>query len=516
MVQEKYILAIDQSTSGTKVKVINKKGEILTKKSLEHQQYYPNSGWSEHDPIEIYSNVRDLLNDMVRTTTVDTTNIEVLSITNQRETIVVWDKETGLPVYNAIVWQCRRTADLCKELKNKGLEKVVKLKTGLTLDPYFSATKVKWILDHVDGARKKANKGQLLLGTIDSWLIWKLTNGKVHATDYTNASRTMLFNIYDLSWDDELLDIFTIPTSMLPEVKFSNDHYGSISDLSNLQLPISGIIGDSQGALVGQMCFEKGMVKSTFGTGSSLMMNTGKEAIKSGKGLMTTIAYAYDGEVSYALEGIIHSTGDTLKWIKDNLGLFDSFEEAEKMATSIESNDGVYIIPSFVGLGAPYWNPYSKAAIMGMNRRVNKNHIVRAGMESIAYQIRDVIELMNQESGIELKELRVDGGPTTNKFLMQFQADILGISVIKTNVPELSSMGAAYLAGVSQGLWKSMDEIKSLNYPKYRYSCEMSQSDSTKYYQEWKSTIALLMNEVQMNTEENSISLNKEINKVVQ
>ncbi|MFE7083179.1 glycerol kinase GlpK [Priestia megaterium] len=516
MAQEKYILAVDQSTSGTKVKIINNKGEILTKKSLEHQQYYPNPGWSEHDPIEIYSNVRDLLDEMIKTSTVDVSNIEVLSITNQRETIVVWDKETGLPVYNAIVWQCRRTADLCKELKNKGLEKVVKHKTGLTLDPYFSATKVKWILDNVDGAREKAQNGQLLLGTIDSWLVWKLTNGKVHATDYTNASRTMLYNIYNLSWDDELLDIFTIPQSMLPEVKFSDEIFGIVSNLANLHLPISGIIGDSHGALVGQMCYEKGMVKSTFGTGSSLMMNTGKKAIKSGKGLMTTIAYAYDGTINYALEGIVHSTGDTLKWIKDNLGLFNSFEEAEKMATSIESNDGVYIIPSFSGLGAPYWNPYSKAAIMGMSRRVNKNHIVRAGMESIVYQIRDVIELMNQESGIELKELRVDGGPTTNKFLMQFQADILGINVVKTNVPELSSMGAAYLAGLGKGLWNNIEEIKKLDYSKYFFCCEMNPSDSTKYYQEWKSTIALMIGGDQIKTEKDSTLLNEENIKVVQ
>lgn len=489
---KEYILAVDQSTIGTKVKIVNKKGEIIVKNSLEHRQYYPNPGWVEHDPIEIYNNVKMLLMNMIETAPIDIKEISVLSITNQRETIVIWDKKTGLPVHNAIVWQCRRTANLCEELKEQGMEEVVKSKTGLTLDPYFSATKVKWVLDNIDGVREKANKGKLLLGTIDSWLVWKLSNGKAHATDYTNASRTMLFNIHDLSWDKDLLSMFDIPSSMLPDARFSNEIFEYTSDLGNLVLPISGVIGDSHGALVGQMCFEEGMVKATFGTGSSLMMNTGKDAIQSNNGLMTTIAYAYDGIVYYALEGILHSTGDTIKWLKDNLGLFETFAEAESMATSIDDNEGVYIIPSFSGLGAPYWNPYTKAAIMGMTRRTNKNHIVRAGMESIVYQIKDIIELMHRETGITLTELRVDGQPTTNSFLMQFLVDILNIDVVKTNIPELSSMGAAYLAGLGTDLWGSIDEIIDLNYPKYTFTTKMEEDLRVKYYDGWKSTISLM------------------------
>jgi glycerol kinase len=492
-----YILAIDQSTSGTKVKLVNKKGEIITKKVKEHQQYYPEAGWCEHDPIEIYQNVKSLLGELVKSKSIDANSINVLSITNQRETIVVWDKTSGLPVYNAIVWQCRRTADDCKKLKDQGFEQLVKEKTGLTLDPYFSATKVKWILDHVEGARAKAEKGELLLGTIDSWLIWKLTNGSVHATDYTNASRTLLFNIYDLTWDFELLELFGVPFTMLPEVKFSNEMFGHIEDLTEICLPISGVIGDSHGALLGQMCFEEGMIKATYGTGSSLMMNTGKEAVKSTKGLMTTIAYAFDGTVHYALEGIIHSTGDTLKWVKDNLGLFDSFEEAETMATSIKDNDGVYIIPAFLGLGAPYWNPFIKASISGITRRTNKCHLVRAGMESIVYQIKDVIELMHNEAKMNLKELRVDGGPTKNEFLMQFQADILGLTVVKTSVAELSSMGAVYLAGIGTGFWDSIEDVRNLNYSQFSYSPKMDETLSAKYYYEWQATIYSMIESLQ-------------------
>ncbi|MBS4208116.1 glycerol kinase GlpK [Bacillus sp. FJAT-50079] len=492
--RKEYILAVDQSTTGTKVQLVNKKGQMIVKDSLEHQQYYPRPGWVEHDPLEIYRNVKTLLMKLVATAPIDVKEIISLSITNQRETIVVWDRQTGLPVHNAIVWQCRRTADLCTEMKQLGTEELIKSKTGLTLDPYFSATKVKWILDHVKGAREKAIKGDLLLGTMDSWLVWKLTNGKAHSTDYTNASRTMLFNIYELTWDNELLNLFNIPASMLPDVRFSNEPFGYSEDLDGIFLPISGIIGDSHGALVGQMCFGEGMVKATFGTGSSLMMNTGKTPIRTEKGLMTTIAYAYDGHVYYALEGVIHSTGDTLKWLKDNLGLFDSFAEAERMATSIKDNEGVYIIPSFSGLGAPYWNPYTKAAIMGMTRRTNKNHLVRAGMESIVYQIKDIIELMYAEAGITMKELRVDGGPTTNAFLMQFLADIIDLDIVKTNIPELSSMGAVYLAGLATGLWEDIIHIKELNYSKYTFTRMMDKQKGRKYYQDWKSTITQVIN----------------------
>ena len=487
-----FILAVDQSTAGTKVNLVNKKGEILFKNDLEHRQYYPYPGWVEQDPMEIYHNVKLLISKTIQDSSININRISSLSITNQRETVVVWDKYTGLPVHNAIIWQCRRTGDYCKQLKSEGFEEVVKSKTGLTIDPYFSATKVKWILDNVEDVRNKAEKERLLFGTMDSWLIWKLTNGKVHATDYTNASRTMLFNIFDLTWDKELLDLFEIPSKMLPEVKFSDEIFGYTSDLDELMLPISGVIGDSHGALVGQLCLEQGKVKATFGTGSSLMMNTEETPIKSNNGLMTTIAYAYNGNVSYALEGIIHSTGDTIKWLKDNLGLFKCFKEAEDMATAVHDNEGVYIIPSFSGLGAPYWNPFTKAAIIGMTRRTNKNHIVRAGMESIVYQIKDITELMYEETGIPLTELRVDGGPTTNEFLMQFLADILKINVVKTNIPELSSMGAAYLSGITMNMWESFDEIKELNYSKLILTAKMDEKLSRIYYQGWKSKVSLI------------------------
>jgi glycerol kinase len=490
MSHEQYILAIDQSTSGTKVMFVNSKGKITHKCSASHKQYYSQTGWVEHDPVEIYENVKTLLTEVVQTTSVPEDELAVLAITNQRETIVVWDKETGIPVYNAIVWQCRRTSDMCEELKEQGYETIIQSKTGLKADPYFSASKVKWILEHVDGVKKRAREGKLLLGTIDSWLIWKLTGGKVHATDYSNASRTLLFNIHTLQWDDELLNLFNIPREMLPEVKDSNELFGVTEDpsLPFTQLPISGVIGDSQGALFGQKCFEPGMAKATYGTGTSVLMQTG-EMVDGTNGLVTSIAWGINGKVSYALEGIINSTGDTIKWLKEQLELIDEIGEAEQLACSISDNQGVYLVPAFVGLGAPYWKPYTRAAIMGISRNTGKPHIVRAALESIAYQVKDVIELMQSESNIQIKSVKVDGGATSNRFLMQYQADMLDIDVIASEVAELSSMGSVYLAGLGVGIWKSTDEINQLNQEHELYQSLMNNDVRDKYYHGWKQSV---------------------------
>lgn len=484
-----YILAVDQSTSGTKAMIVNREGEILGKCSKEHNQYYPQPGWVEHDPVEIYENVKEVLKGVVKDVGLAPSDMDVLAITNQRETVVVWDKNTGLPVYNAIVWQCRRTAGICDELKHEGFEDIIKDKTGLMVDPYFSATKVKWILDNIPGAREKAEKGELLLGNIDSWLIWKLTAGKLHATDYTNASRTQLFNVKTLRWDTELLQIFDIPESMLPQIKCSDDIFGNTEsgEVFEESISISGVIGDSQGALFGQQCFEIGMAKATYGTGSSVMMNIGERYIESQNGLATAVAWGVKGKVEYALEGIIHCTGDTLKWVKENLGLFRDFSQVEPMINSIKDNEGVYVVPAFAGLGIPYWDAYARAAIVGMTRGTNKNHIVRAAVESIAYQIKDAVEVIKNESGIELKELRADGGPTENKFLMQFQADMLKSNVAKAAVAELSSMGSVYLAGLGVGIWKSKDEIKSLRKASKVYNPSMEEAIRERYYSGWKS-----------------------------
>ncbi|PLR83303.1 glycerol kinase [Bacillus canaveralius] len=485
-----HILAIDQSTSGTKVLLVNSDGVITHQKNLTHNQYYPQPGWAEHDPIEIYDNVKSLITEVCVSADVLSNLLKVVAITNQRETIVVWDKETGLPVHNAIVWQCRRTSDMCKELKDKGFETIIRAKTGLTLDPYFSASKVKWLMDHIEGVKQKAQDGKLLLGTIDSWLIWKLTKGKVHSTDYTNASRTLLFNIHSLQWDDELLEIFQIPRSMLPEVKDSNAIFGMTEDedLPFSHIPISGVIGDSQGALFGQKCFEQGMAKATYGTGTSVLMHT-ENLIQADNGLVTSIAWAINGEVSYALEGIIHSTGDTIKWMKEDLKLIDDLNGIENLAGSIPDNQGVYLIPAFVGLGVPYWNPYARAAVMGISRNTGRAHFVRAALESIAYQVKDAVELMQSESNIYMKQLKVDGGATKNNFLMQFQSDMLGIDLVVSNVSELSALGAAYMAGLGVHIWNSTAEINNLNKEIELYRPKMSNDVKNQNYKGWKQAV---------------------------
>lgn len=448
----------------------------------------------EHDPIEIYESVKAAINAIAESNQKIIDKVKALTITNQRETVIVWDKQTGEPVYNAIIWQCRRTASMCTFLKDKGYEEKVHSKTGLTIDPYFSATKVKWILDNISGVRERAENGDLLLGTIDSWLLWKLTNGNVHATDVTNASRTLLFNINSLNWDDELLEIFDIPKLMLPEVRFSDDIYGFIQDSELLlpKIPISGVIGDSQAALFAQRCFHKGTAKATFGTGTSVMVFT-EELVDAKDGLVTSIAWGLNKEVKYALEGIIHTTGDIIKWMKDDLTLFDDFDEAESLAAMLEDNGGVYLVPAFVGLGAPYWSPNTRAGITGISRNTNKSHIIRAGLESIVYQVKDVIQLIYQDTNVAVKELKVDGGATSNAFLMQFLSDVLGIKVIVSNVSELSALGSAYLGGLGIKLWNSIEEINQLRNEQHIFEPKMTQETREQFYSEWKHAIHSLL-----------------------
>ena len=488
------IIAIDQSTSGTKGLLLDRNGRIIKKHSVKHRQIYPQSGWVEHDPMEIYENVKSILNQLARTLSVSEGKLSVLSITNQRETIVVWDKETGKPIHHAIVWQCRRSTEICRQLVEKGYEDLVLSKTGLQLDPYFSASKITWILENVAGAKEKAQEGKLLLGTMDSWLIWKLTEGNVHATDVTNASRTLLYNIYTNDWDDELLKIFDIPRLMLPVVKQSDAYFGKIkdSDIELLNLPIAGVIGDSQGALLAQKCVEKGMAKATFGTGTSIMVYT-KEPVKGKNGLVTSVAWGMDGQVHYALEGIINTTGDIIRWLKNELQLFTDFDECEAEATSIADNSGVYLIPAFVGLGAPYWSPDTRAAIFGMDRSTTKSHLIRAGLESIAYQVKDIVELVHSESSVTIKELRVDGGAINNQFLMQFLADMLDVPVIVSDTAELSAMGAVYLGGLSVGIWNSFEEIKQLEAIYHTYYPKMARETAENYYQKWKQYVHILI-----------------------
>lgn len=489
-----FIITIDQSTSGTKVLLINNLGEIIDMKSVSHKQIYNQPGWVEHDPVEIYENVKKLLQTIIKTNFLTSDVIKAVSITNQRETVLVWDKATGMPVYNAIVWQCRRTTEICNELKNQGFESSIKSKTGLTLDPYFSASKVKWILENVDGVKEQTEQKRLLLGTIDSWLVWKLTNGNVHATDFTNASRTLLFNIRTLQWDQELLDIFDVPEIMLPNVRSSNDGFGEIEDEALpffKTIPISGVIGDSQGALFGQKCFDEGMAKATYGTGTSVLMQTGS-LVDSKNGLVSSIAWGINGKISYALEGIIHSTGDVINWVKE-LGLFSEFYETERLAGSLSDNQGVYLVPAFVGLGAPYWDPSARAALVGMSRNTGKAHIIRAALECIAYQVKDVIELMQTESSIKIKELRVDGGATKNNFLMQFQADLLDTRVKASKVSELSAMGSFYLAGLAVGFWNSQEEIMKLNKENLFFEPTLTSEKKNKFYKGWRQAVGSIL-----------------------
>lgn len=460
---KKYILSFDQGTTSSRAILFDKAGSIVKVAQKEFTQIYPKAGWVEHDPMEIWGTQSGVAREVLETAGVSPEEVAGIGITNQRETTVVWEKSTGKPVYNAIVWQCRRTASICDDIKAAGLEPYIRENTGLVVDAYFSGTKVKWILDNVEGAREKAENGELLFGNIDTWLIWNLTRGKVHVTDYSNASRTMLYNIKELKWDEKILKEFNIPASMLPEVKPSSEVYGhtDASTFGGANIPIAGIAGDQQAALFGQACFLPGMAKNTYGTGCFMLMNTGEKMIPSKNGLLTTIAWGLDGKVEYALEGSIFIAGASVQWLRDEMKLVDSAHETEHFAQQVEDTNGVYMVPAFAGLGAPYWDMYARGAIVGLTRGANKNHIIRATLESIAYQTRDVLEAMQDDSGIQLKTLKVDGGATANNFLMQFQADILGNEVARPKVTETTALGAAYLAGLAVGFWDSKEEISN-------------------------------------------------------
>ena len=458
---ETYMMALDQGTTSSRCILFNKAGEIISVAQQEFEQIYPQPGWVEHDPLEIWATQMSVAIAAMGKAGVTASQVQGIGITNQRETTVVWNKYTGLPVYNAIVWQCRRTSEYIDTLKEKGYDKTILEKTGLIADAYFSGSKIKWILDNVPGAREAAEQGDLLFGTIDTWLIWKLTGGEVHVTDYTNASRTMLYNIHDLCWDDELLSLMNIPKSMLPEVKPSSCLYGHTNEgILGGRIAISGAAGDQQAALFGQCCFEPGEAKNTYGTGCFLLMNTGEEAVKSNNGLLTTIAASSDGKVRYALEGSIFMAGAAIQWLRDEMQLIQTSKESEECALAVKDSNGVYVVPAFTGLGAPHWDQYARGTVVGLTRGVNKNHFVRATLESLAYQTYDVLKAMESDSGIRLAALKVDGGASANNFLMQFQADVLDTKVERPECVETTALGAAYLAGLAVGYWKDMDDVK--------------------------------------------------------
>jgi len=485
----KYIVAIDQSTSATKAMLFDEKLNLVARVSVEHKQYYPQPGWVEHDAEEILHNTYKSVELLLQKSKITPNEVSSVAITNQRETVVVWDKFTGKPIYNAVVWQCNRGAKICEDLIAQGHEQKVLEKTGLIINPYFPASGVQWILDNVKNARQAAYEGRLILGTIDTWLIWNLTSKKIHATDHTNASRTLLFNINTLDWDDELLELFTIPRSMMPEVLPCDAHYGT-TNMSGLlpEVPIAGVLGDSHGALVGQMCFSPGMGKATYGTGSSIAINIGEKVQLPPRGLVTSVAFSSLGKVFYEYEGNIHCTGGTIKWLQDNLMLIQSAEETEEIANSVESTDGVYFVPAFAGLGAPWWNHNAKALICGMNRGTTKAHIVRAALESIAYQIKDLITLI-QESGIEITEIRVDGGPTRNKFLMQFQADMLQRKINVSPIEEASALGAVIMNGFALRRWTKFEDVTSLRKGNEYIVPKMSIEKVESLYNGWKKAI---------------------------
>ncbi|RZK53865.1 MAG: glycerol kinase, partial [Pedobacter sp.] len=446
----KYILSLDQGTTSSRAIVFNHDGEIVAIAQKEFTQIYPNAGWVEHDPLEIWSTQLAVAAEVIVKAGLSATDIKALGITNQRETTVVWDRETGKPIYNAIVWQDRRTSDYCDSIRKQGLSEKIQEKTGLIIDSYFSATKAKWILENVDGAKEKAEQGKLAFGTIDTWLIWNLTGGKTHVTDVTNASRTMLYNIKSLSWDEELLTLFGIPKSMLPDVKSSSEVYGETAgNILAAKLPIAGIAGDQQSALFGQMCTEVGMVKNTYGTGCFMLMNIGEEPKISANNLLTTIAWQINGKVNYALEGSIFIGGAVVQWLRDELGMISRSADVETLASQVKDTQGVYIVPAFAGLGAPHWDQHARGTITGLTRGTNKSHIARAALESIAYQTMDVLKAMEADAGVGIAELRVDGGATANNLLMQFQADLLNCKVIRPEVTEVTAIGAAYLAGLA-------------------------------------------------------------------
>ncbi|WP_066172441.1 glycerol kinase GlpK [Bacillus marinisedimentorum] len=494
--ENKYILALDQGTTSSRAILFNKQGEIVNTAQKEFTQYFPEAGWVEHNAQEIWSSILSVIAQVLSSSgDISAADIAGIGITNQRETTVVWDRNTGRPVYNAIVWQSRQTAGVVEELKGQGHEQMVREKTGLLLDAYFSGTKVKWILDNVDGAREKAENGDLMFGTIDTWLIWKLSGGKAHVTDYSNASRTLMYNIHELKWDDELLKILGVPASMLPEVRPSSEIYAETVDYHFFghNVPIAGVAGDQQAALFGQACYEKGMAKNTYGTGCFMLMNTGEKAVQSEHGLLTTIAWGVDGKVEYALEGSIFVAGSAIQWLRDGLRMFKDASESERYAERVESTDGVYMVPAFVGLGTPYWDSDVRGAVFGLTRGTSKEHFVRATLESLAYQTKDVLNAMVKDSGIELKTLRVDGGAVKNNFLMQFQSDMLNVPVERPVINETTALGAAYLAGLATGFWEDRSEIAEKWSVDKSFEVEMEDKQRNALYEGWQKAVHAAM-----------------------
>jgi glycerol kinase len=492
---KKYILAIDQGTTSSRAILFDHEGHIAGQAQREFGQIYPQPGWVEHNPREIMTSVLTTITEVMNNTQVDPQAIAGIGITNQRETTVVWEKDSGQPIHNAIVWQSRQTREICDELKAAGYDDMVRAKTGLLIDAYFSGTKVKWILDHVDGARERAWRGELLFGTIDSWVIWNLTGGKVHVTDYTNASRTLMYNIHEQCWDDELLRMLDVPKAMLPEVRSCSEIYGHTlgQHFLGCEVPIAGVAGDQQAALFGQACFERGMTKNTYGTGCFMLMNTGEKAVASKNGLLTTIAWGVDGKVEYALEGSIFVAGSIVQWLRDGLRMLGKSSDSEAYAERAGDNDGVYIVPAFVGLGAPYWRSDVRGAVFGLSRGTTKEHFVRAALESMAYQTRDVLSAMQADGGIELKELRADGGAIANDFLAQFQSDILDVPVLRPEVAETTALGAAYLAGLAIGFWSSREDIASHWAIDRRFEPSMPKDKREALYKGWKQAVQATM-----------------------
>jgi glycerol kinase len=492
---ETFILSIDQGTTSSRAILFNKQGKIVFSAQKEFTQYFPRPGWVEHNANEIWGSVLSVIAEVLSESGIKPEQIAGIGITNQRETTVIWDKETGEPIYNAIVWQSRQTSDICEELKLNGYSDLFRSKTGLLIDAYFSGTKVKWILDHVDGAREKASQGKLLFGTIDTWIVWKLSGGRAHVTDYSNASRTLMFNIFDLQWDDELLKILDVPKCMLPEVMPSSQVYAKTVDYHffGRETPISGMAGDQQAALFGQACFEPGMAKNTYGTGCFMLMNTGDKAVRSENGLLTTIAWGLNGKVEYGLEGSIFVAGSAIQWLRDGLRMFKEAKDSESYAGRVESTDGVYVVPAFVGLGTPYWDSDVRGAVFGLTRGTMKEHFIRATLESLAYQTKDVLSAMESDSLIKLKTLRVDGGAVKNNLLMEFQCDILNVPVERTKVSETTALGAAYLAGLAVGFWESQEEISKQWSTDRKFIPKMAEEQRDSLYNGWKKAVEAAM-----------------------
>ncbi|MFM9841037.1 MAG: glycerol kinase GlpK [Cyclobacteriaceae bacterium] len=487
----KYIIALDQGTTSSRAVLFDEKGSIKGIVQQEFTQIFPQSGWMEHNANEIWNTQLGVLQKLIAENKVEAKSIVAIGITNQRETTVIWDRETGEPIYNAIVWQDKRTASICEELKSKGLTDYVRENTGLVIDSYFSGTKIKWILDNIVGARQKADRGELAFGTIDSWLIWKLTNGKSHVTDYSNASRTMVYNILELKWDEKLLNELSIPKSLLPEVKPSASNFG-LWNLNGIEIPIAGVAGDQQAALFGQACFEPGMAKNTYGTGCFMLMNMGSKIQLSKNGLITTIAWGLDGKVEYALEGSVFIAGAAVQWLRDSLHLIDQSKDSEYFAAKALGSNEVYVVPAFAGLGAPYWDMYARGAIFGLTRDTGKDHLIKATLESLAYQTKDILNAMQEDAGLKLASLKVDGGACANNILMQFQADILGTEVERPEVIESTALGAAYLAGIQSGLWKKQDIVQNRRIQK-RFVPQMDETTRTRLYKGWQKAVKRTM-----------------------